>query len=86
MHHLKDTGSLIMNANILGVAKNTVGQVVHEVCYAISKYLGPKYLFLPRNKGEMKTKVFEFEAKTGTVKAFDCADGMLIPISCSSEN
>ena len=40
----ENTGSLIVTANIFGIAKNGVGKVVHGVCYAISKYLWPKYL------------------------------------------
>ena len=59
-----------MTANIFVISKNTVGQVVHEVFCAILKYLGPKYLFLPRNKEEMKIKVSESEAKFRMVRAF----------------
>ena len=86
LYYLKDTGSLPMTANVFGVAANTVGSVVYEVCKAISQHLGPKLLFLPRNKKEMMEKVAEFESKYGMVQAFGCIDGTHIPISCPNEN
>ena len=53
LYYLKDTGSLAMTANSFGIAICTASAVISEVCKAISKYLGPKYLYLPKNQTEM---------------------------------
>lgn len=82
LYYLKDTGSQNMTANTFGVAHNTVSCVIFEVCSAITKYMGPKYLHLPKNKDAMQKKVSEFEAKYGMVQAFGCVDGTHVPISC----
>ena len=86
LYYLKDTGSLNMTANTFGVAICTVSSVIYQVCSAISTYLGPKYLHLPRNTDEMRQKIAEFEAKFGFRQAFGCIDGSHVPILCPSEN
>lgn len=75
-----------MTANSFGIALNTASNVVTEVCQAISSYLGPKYLHLPKDEEGMREKVAEFEAKFGMTQAFGCIDGTHIPIKCPSEN
>lgn len=88
LYFLKDTGSLAMTANTFGVALCTVSKHIIEVCYAISKHLGPKYMFLPRNEDEMREKAAEFEAKFGMPQAFGCIDGTHIGIRrpvCNSQ-
>ena len=86
LYFLKDTGSLRMTANSFGIALNTASNVVTEVCQAISSYLGPKYLHLPKDEEGMREKVAEFEAKFGMTQAFGCIDGTHIPIKSPSEN
>ena len=81
LYFLKDTGSLRMTANSFGVALNTASAIVSEVSQAISNYLGPKYLHLPKNEESMREKVAEFEAKFRMTQAFGC-----IPVECPSEN
>jgi hypothetical protein len=75
LYFLKDTGSLNMTANSFGAAICTTSCVIHQVCTAISKHLGPKYLHLPVNDEAMRKKVAEFESKFGMVQAFGCIDG-----------
>ena len=48
MYYLKDAGSLWMTANMFGIHQSTVT----KVCSAINTVLGPKYIYLPRNKDE----------------------------------
>ena len=86
LYFLKDTGSLGMTANSFGIAINTASIVINEVCCAISKYLGPKCIHLPKDKEHMQKKVCEFEAKFGMTQAFGCIDGTHIPIQCPREN
>ena len=64
-----------MTANSFGVALNTASAIVSEVSQAISNYLGPKYLHLPKNEESMREKLAEFEAKFGMTQAFGCIDG-----------
>ena len=80
LYFLKDT------ANSFGIAVNTASAAVSEVCQAISNYLGPKYLHLPKDEESMRVKVAEFEATFGMTQAFGCIDGTHIPIECPSEN
>lgn len=85
LYFLKDTGSLRMTANSFGIAVNSASAAVSEVCQAISNYLGPKYLHLPKDEESMRVKVAEFEATFGMTQAFRCIDGTHI-IECPSEN
>ena len=57
LYYLKDTGSLSMTANTFGIAINTASAFIGEVCKAISKNLGPKYIYMPRDCDEMRMKV-----------------------------
>ena len=86
LYYLKDTGSLCMTANTFGVAINTVSAVILDVCEVISHRLGPTYIFLPRNIGEMREKVAQFESTFGMIQAFGCVDGTHIPIKRPSKN
>lgn len=86
LYCLKDTGSLIMTANSFGVAICTAAAVIHQICAAISKHLGLKYLYLPMDVNSMRKKVAEFETKFGMTQAFGCIDGTHIPIQCPVEN
>jgi len=60
LNYLKDTGSMWMTANTFGIHQSTVSKVVLEVCDAITKHLGPKYIHLPRTAEEMQRKVSQF--------------------------
>ena len=53
LYLLKDTGSLLMTANIFGIALSTASKIIHEVCKAITEHLGLKYMRLPRTEEEM---------------------------------
>lgn len=80
LYYLKDTGTLIMTANVFGIAICTVSSVISKVCKRITIVLGPSYLKLPETREEMKQKVSEFETKFGMAQAFGCIDGTHIPI------
>ena len=80
LYYLKDTGSLSMTANSFGIAVCTASAVIIAVCKAISKFLGPKYIYLPKNQNDMRKKVSEFETKFGMTQAFGCIDGTHVPV------
>ena len=86
LYYLKDTGSLAMTANTFGIAVNTASVIIGEVCKAITKNLGPKYIYMPRDCDEMREKVSEFEAKFGMIQAMGCIDGTHIPIKKPHKN
>ena len=86
LYYLKDTGSLWMTANTFGIHQSTVTNVLTEVCSAINRVLGPKYIHIPRNKDEMRQKASEFELKFGMIQAIGCIDGTHITIKRPSDN
>ena len=47
LYYLKDTGSLWMTANPVGIDQCTVSNTIIEVFKAINAILGPDYLHLP---------------------------------------
>jgi len=86
LYYLKDTGSLWMTANAFGIHQCTASKHIHSVCETINMILGPKYLHLPRNTGEMRRKVSEFEIKFGMTQAYGCIDGTHIPLKRPPQN
>ena len=48
--------------------------------------MGPKFIFPPKNKDEMRVKAGEFEAKSGMKQEFGCIDETHIPIKCPVQN
>ena len=86
LYYLKGTGLLWMTANTFGIHQSTVTKVITEVCSAINTVLGPKYIYLPRNKDEMKEKASEFELKFGMIQAIGCTDGTHVALKRPPEN
>ena len=56
-----------MITNSFRVAICTVSVIISEVCEAILKYMAPQFIFIPKNKDEMRVKAGEFEAKLGVL-------------------
>ena len=75
-----------MTANSFGAAICTTSCIIHGICEAISKHLGPKYIHLPINDESMRKTVAEFKSKFGMTQAFGCIDGAHVPIQCPIEN
>nr|XP_004208727.2 putative nuclease HARBI1 [Hydra vulgaris] len=86
LYYLKDSGTLNMTANTFGIAVCTTSAVIFEVCNAIVKYIGPRFVNLPKNKQQMREKISEFESKFGMIQAFGCVDGTHIPIVCPTNH
>ena len=86
LYYLKDTGSIWMTANTFGSHQCTVSKVIHEVCSALTKKVGPHYIYLPKTVPEMERKVAQFELKFGMIQGFGCIDGTHIPIKTPPEN
>ena len=75
---LKGTGSLAMTANTFGLAVSTVSKHIFEVCHVIAKNLGPKYMFLPRNKEEIREKAADLKQSLGYPKLLDALMELII--------
>ena len=86
LYYLQDKGSITTTANTFCIAGSTAGKIMFDVCYAISRTLGPRLLHLPIYMEEMKHKVSQFEVEYGKMQAFGCNDGTHIPIMCPKEN
>ena len=86
LYYLKDTVSIGMIANSFGVAICTVSVVIAEACEAVSTYMEPKFISLPKKKDEMMVKASEFEAKFGIKQPFACIGGNHIPIKFQVQN
>ena len=56
LYYLKDTGSMWMTANAFGIHQTTVSQIVFDICDAITRKLGPHFLYMPRTEDEVKQK------------------------------
>ena len=67
------------------VAICTFSVVISDASEAISKYMRPKFIYLPKNKDEVRVKAGEFEAKFAMKQAFGCIDRTHIPIKCPSK-
>jgi predicted DNA-binding protein YlxM (UPF0122 family) len=80
LYYLKDTGSLRMTANSFGIHVSTASKTIHQVCKAITQFLGQKYLKLQKTQSEIQEKISEFEVMFGMSQAFGCIDGTHVPI------
>ncbi|XP_044170448.1 uncharacterized protein LOC122954468 [Acropora millepora] len=47
LYYLSDEGRMRKTANTFGISKQVVPKIVREVCYAITKHLGPKFIKVP---------------------------------------
>ena len=67
LHYLKDQGSMRMTANVFGIARCTVGQVVQEICSVITKNLGPQLIKFPKSKEDVSACTADFlQRNSGT--------------------
>ena len=59
-----------MTVSDFGITITTTSAVIIEVCDAICKHLGPKYLHLPHTEQEMYENFSDFETEFGMMQAF----------------
>lgn len=75
LHYLHDEGRLRSTAKTFGVGKSTVSDILRQVCWAIAKVVGPKYIRLPESETEMKDLVEGYEREHGMAQAWAATDG-----------
>ena len=86
LYYLKDHGSMKMTANTFGIARCTVGAVVHEICQILSENIDPKIVNFPVSKQEVAEATGHFLQTFGFPQIIGCIDGTHIPIKQPSEN
>ena len=64
---------------LFGLGRSTVGKIVVETCHAISTYLMPQYVQVPRGE-KLREIVDGFESFWGFPQAAGAIDGSHIPI------
>ena len=56
LYYLSYEGRLRKSANAIGITPSTVSIIIRSVSYALTVYLGPKYIKLPVTEEEVKDK------------------------------
>ena len=80
LHYLKDQGSMRMTANVFGIARCTVGQIIQETCMILTKNIGLELIKFPETKEEVSTEISAFLLCFGFPQVIGCIDGTHIPI------
>ena len=86
LYYLKDQGSMKMTANVFGIARCTVGQVVQEICTILTKKISSDLIKFPETKEEVSTTMSGFLQRFGFPQVIGCIDGTHIPIKQPKEN
>ncbi|XP_068697573.1 putative nuclease HARBI1 [Montipora foliosa] len=81
-----ETASYHTVANLFGIRKSTVCEIVVEVCEAIVEVLQPRYIRLPQNAQEIRQRIDEFSDRAGFPQTVGCLDGCHIPIPAPQNN
>ena len=73
-------------SNSFGLGKATVSKVIHRVSPVISEKLGPKYIVLPKTKGEVEEHARNFYDRYGFPQCIGAVDGTHIKIKRPVDN
>lgn len=85
LYYLSDEGRLRKSANAFGIARSTVSIIIRSVSYALTVYLGPKYIKLPVTEEEVKDKVENFYRVFGVTQCIGAIDGTHIDIKAPTK-
>ena len=85
-YYLKDQGSMKMTANVFGIARCTVDQVIHQICKILSEKIGPDMIKFPTGKDQVMEATSEFLNRFGFPQVIGCIDGTHVPIKAPTEN
>ena len=86
LYYLSDEGRLRKTANTFGISRATTSVIIRRVSHAISVYLGPEYIKLPRTEDEVKEKATRFYGSYGVPQCIGAVDGTHVEIKQPSLN
>ena len=86
LYYLKDQGSMTITANTFGVARCSVGKVLHEICKIITEDLGLQLIKFPVEEEEVTDTTAQFLNRFGFPQVIGCIDGTHIPVKQPSGN
>ena len=69
LYYLSDEGRMRKTANTFGISKQVVPKIVRELCYAITKHLGPKYIKVPFTEGGVRELTEHLEKHMASLNA-----------------
>ena len=75
-----------MTANTFGIARCTVGVVVHEICSILSNDIAKILIHFPQQKKDVTKIAQQFIDRFGFPQVIGCIDGTHIPIKQPTEN
>ena len=86
LYYLADEGRMRKVSNSFGLGKATVSKVIHYVSSVISEKLGPRYIVLPKTKGEVEKHARNFYHRYGFPQCIGAVDGTHIRIKRPVDN
>ena len=86
LYYLAGEGRMRKVSNSFGLGKATVSKVIRRVTSVISEELGPKYIVLPKTKGEVEELARKFYNRYGFPQCIGSVDGKHIKIKRLVDN
>ena len=86
LYLLADEGCYRKIATAFGISRSSVSIIVRKVTTAISTLLGPKYIKLPFEEGEVNNLTLNFLSEHGFPQCIRAVDGTHIDIKQPTEN
>ena len=80
LYYLSDEGCMWKTANAFRISKQVVSEIVRDICYAITKHLGRKYIKVPFTEDGVRKLTEHFQKVHGIPLCLGAIDGTHIEI------